>query len=560
MGGKMENINYLKKLLDIYDINNDVTKIKLIKNICMRHSNIVEILAELKIEYKISKEVGHIGLIITSEDVYFKYDDKVVDINNNSVLKDIKTLEEYIFLSLKDINDCNYKTLNYKTYRNNKFKILFRYKFLIFSYLFLEIIKTIMLFFDCIFIRTMLDVYTSVINYTVIAMGSFFIIFFSLSIILINECAKNIVFKLNNVYDFKNNIDSGNLKNILDFISLPIKVVVVFYLSSYINFEFLKIMILVFVISTMISLIINEYINRKYISIFQISYRTHIIFNIFLKIIITLNSFIIVYSSLCLYVSKKVSLGALAVMIIYSLYIHIIFLNGLDNILSYQIFDVLLENIIFNKLINQTKKNKKLYYNDDGNLYLRNIILNYNDVFGDIQLNSNQNALFVENNMLKRKRLLRILTGKDAFNNYNIFINGINLSELFMKHKKSEVSIISRTSISKNVNIENCLKSDIYYLLEYLNIPECIGFKGKFDYYNKSYNYKILIHVMDSILNNSKIIILMEIIDFLKEEQLKNILTLCKENNILVICIENTVKFPMAWENILNLSGKVEEL
>ena len=65
---------------------------------------------------------------------------------------------------------------------------------------------------------------------------------------------------------------------------------------------------------------------------------------------------------------------------------------------------------------------------------------------------------------------------------------------------------------------------------------------------------------MDSILNNSKIIILMEIIDFLKEEQLKNILTLCKENNILVICIENTVKFPMAWENILNLSGKVEEL
>ncbi len=201
-----------------------------------------------------------------------------------------------------------------------------------------------------------------------------------------------------------------------------------------------------------------------------------------------------------------------------------------------------------------------MYYNDDGNLYLRNIILNYNDVFGDIQLNSNQNALFVENNMLKRKRLLRILTGKDAFNNYNIFINGINLSELFMKHKKSEVSIISRTSISKNVNIDNCLKSDIYYLLEYLNIPECIGFKGKFDYYNKSYNYKILIHVMDSILNNSKIIILMEIIDFLKEEQLKNILTLCKENNILVICIENTVKFPMAWENILNLSGKVEEL
>ena len=72
MGGKMENINYLKKLLDIYDINNDVTKIKLSKNICMRHSNIVEILAELKIEYKISKEVGHIGLIITSEDVYFQ--------------------------------------------------------------------------------------------------------------------------------------------------------------------------------------------------------------------------------------------------------------------------------------------------------------------------------------------------------------------------------------------------------------------------------------------------------------------------------------------------------
>lgn len=124
----------------------------------------------------------------------------------------------------------------------------------------------------------------------------------------------------------------------------------------------------------------------------------------------------------------------------------------------------------------------------------------------------------------------------------------------FLEERKNVLHLIN--------NYNEC----ILYLQEkicYQDVVEYFKNKPVFEIKNVSIAGVIICrneedNIINLINNNSKAIILMEVLDFLKEEQLKNILALCKENNILVISIENAVKFPLVWESISNLDGKVE--
>ena len=57
----------------MYEINQNIDKISLISNLCIKRNNLIDILNELNIDYIISYEIEEKGLIITEKKYYFKY-------------------------------------------------------------------------------------------------------------------------------------------------------------------------------------------------------------------------------------------------------------------------------------------------------------------------------------------------------------------------------------------------------------------------------------------------------------------------------------------------------
>ena len=68
-----DNIKCLEKLFNMYEINQNIDKISLISNLCIKRNNLIDILNELNIDYIISNEIEEKGLIITEKKYNFKY-------------------------------------------------------------------------------------------------------------------------------------------------------------------------------------------------------------------------------------------------------------------------------------------------------------------------------------------------------------------------------------------------------------------------------------------------------------------------------------------------------
>ena len=67
-----DNLKCLEKLFNMYEINQNIDKISLISNLCIKRNNLIDILNELNIDYIISNEIEEKGLIITEKKYYFK--------------------------------------------------------------------------------------------------------------------------------------------------------------------------------------------------------------------------------------------------------------------------------------------------------------------------------------------------------------------------------------------------------------------------------------------------------------------------------------------------------
>lgn len=170
-----DNIKCLEKLFNMYEINQNIDKISLISNLCIKRNNLIDILNELNIDYIISNEIEEKGLIITEKKYYFKYKDNVEDIFGNKILiGDIRG--EYIFLTLN--NKVNKNIISPDFYKKEIRRALWENKVYISGFSFVEILKVVLLFFGCVFIRTLFDAYLKVENYEILFVSLIIIIIF----------------------------------------------------------------------------------------------------------------------------------------------------------------------------------------------------------------------------------------------------------------------------------------------------------------------------------------------------------------------------------------------
>ncbi len=535
-----DNIKCLEKLLNMYGINQNIDKISLISNLCIKRNNLIDILNELNIDYIISNEIEEKGLIITEKKYYFKYKDNVEDVFGNKILiGDIRG--EYIFLTLN--NKVNKNIISPDFYKKEIRRELWENKVYISGFSFVEILKVVLLFFGCVFIRTLFDAYLKVENYEILFVSLIIIIIFLGLLYVFNEIANAIIrcFKKKLFISGKEN--DNNIKIICTLFSFPFTAILMFYLSSYINIYFFKSMVICFVIDLLIYKLLYDILEK---SIITINRNVLIVLNIIFNFLIIMTLLFNFYVLCSLYEKKLISIGIIIIGLIYDIYLNMHFIDPILTIKSFKEYILILENNILKKANSKTK-HINLNYLDEVTLSMKCL----KEKSKRIVINNCENILFIGKNKKDMLKLRNVLNGNETYD-ISININNQELSSINTDERLFCIDILDTNKLKKRPEFTNCLKTDLNYLFDIFNLDNrsLLYINNNYSRFEKS--IKIKLHLMSDLINNKKVVVLYSLSKYFNYDELQYILMICSKLGTTVIGIENNENLSELWNKVID--------